>query len=247
MKVSEFKSQFKIGYIFNDFVFNRKNHEIYDGDQSIFHDSFEDALECNVNGKTVRQHIEELTRMFSLDGGRGASGAGRNPFQGQNSGGGAPSVEDLPAKMNRMYNGNKMSQGNTVSTFRSEHATSKTEHAIMYDDDGFVSKYLHGGKSSVSFKPSDVAGKNMIHNHPSGSNFSAADLNSFSNTNMKSLTAAGANRDYTITKGAHFDSAGFNRAMQNTRTTETDYNKAVGNFLRQNQGRYGYTYREKDY
>ena len=181
-----------------------------------------------------------------ISGGRGTgSGKGTSLFGGQggNTGTGN-STPDLPARMNRMYNGNQMSAGHTLSTFRNEHATSKTEHLIAHDDDGFVSVYTHGGKSSVGFTPNQVEGKHVIHNHPNGSNFSKADLDNLASTGQKSIAATSKSVTYKVEKNKNFDAKGFAKSLNNAKTTQTDYNKAVGDFLKRNQKKYGYTYTE---
>lgn len=176
---------------------------------------------------------------------KGSRGGKRNSlFGGQSQDHRNNSTPDLPAKMNKLYNGNEMSLSHTQEVFMNKHQNSKTEHAIMYDDDGFVSTYVHGNSGSVGFTASQVEGKNMIHNHPSGgwSNFSQADLESFSTTGMKSLTATSSKATYTIKKGNKFDSAGFVKAINSAKTTETDYDKAVDSFLKRNASKYGYSY-----
>lgn len=182
-------------------------------------------------------------------GGRGsASASGSSIFKGQRGGSGnAPSTPDLPAKMNKLYNGNKMSAQHTVSTFRSEHASSNTEHAIIYDDDGFVSIYKHGGKSSVGWTADELTGGHLVHNHPSGSNFSRADLDTWSTTGIKSITASSTKVDYTVTKGSHFNSSGFLKGINNAKSNKSNYNDAVDEWLKANQKKYGYTYKVKNY
>lgn len=177
-----------------------------------------------------------------------SSGKGQSIFGGQDIGGGGKRIADLPAKMNRMYNGNNMSLSHTVEVFEAEHGTSKSEHLIAYDDDGFVSTYLHGGKSSVGFRIDDVKGKNVIHNHPNGSTFSAADIDSLVTGQMKSITATNTGTyRYTIRATAKADGAGFLKAMgkaKSTRdiTTMDGYNAAVHTWLTNNASKYGYEY-----
>lgn len=255
MNIEQFKRDFKhLNHVTFDGVILFRDFEVYDiaAESSCYYKTLEEALQHMHKGKTIAEYIEEMEKIeFHLDGGRGASsGEGGSLFGGQ---GGNDhrnnSTPDLPARMNKMYNGNKMSAGHTVGTFRKEHATSSKEHAIMYDDDGFVSTYIHGNDGSVGFSPSQVKGKHMIHNHPSDgwANFSKADLDSFSSTGMKSLAATSSKKTYTITKGKNFDAKGFQKAVAKARTTEKNYDKAVDKFLKQNAKKYGYTYNSESH
>lgn len=135
-----------------------------------------------------------------------------------------------------------MSREHTLETFRKQHANSKTEHLIAMDDNGFVSTYQHGGKHSVGFIPSQVAGKHVIHNHPSGSHFSKQDLMNLSTTKQKGITATSAKATYTVTKTDKFDAKGFSKALETAKTTDSDYDRALDRFLKRNSSRYGYTY-----
>lgn len=233
-------------WIFDNAFILYKDLEVYEIEtgESQYFESWESAMNYEHNGKTIAEYVDELENLnIRFDGGRGASGSSRSLFGGQNSGGGGgPSTRDLPARMNRMYNGNRMSQEHTVETFRKQHANDSKESMIAFDDNGFVSFYAHGGASSVGFSPWEVAGKHTIHNHPSGSNFSKADLSSFASTQEKGMSATGTKATYTITKTSKFDAKGFSKALNNAKTTDSNYDRAVDRFLKQNSKRYGYTY-----
>ena len=169
-------------------------------------------------------------------------------FGGQQTQQGGKIISDLPAKMNRLYNGNNMSESHTIDTFRNEHANSNTEHLIAYDDDGFVSVYNHGGAHSVGFDPATTKGKNIIHNHPSGSHFSAQDLDNVTRGYSKSVIATTRNGNvWKFEATAKADGAGFRKALQNAKSysdinTMDGYNKAVHTFLRNNASKYGFKY-----
>lgn len=165
---------------------------------------------------------------------------------------GHKAVPDLPAKMNKMYNGNEMSISNTVSVFEREHANSDTEHLIAYDDNGFVSTYTHGGKGAVGFRKEQVEGKHVIHNHPNGGNFSKTDLKNLSTTGEKSITATTPNGiRYTAEKTNKFDAKGWSKALDRATAkfevnTLEDYNQALHGWLTENAPKYGVKYtREK--
>lgn len=249
MKIEEFKREFKhMNYVEFDGIVLFNDFEVYDKEtkEETKYKTLDEALKHKYKGKTILQLIEEKEDLkIRLDGGRGASsgGEGTSLFGGQDGSNGVAKADpDLPARMNRMYNGNKSSQENTLNTFRKQHASSKEEHLIAMDDDGFVSAYTHGGKSSVGYSPGQVAGKHVIHNHPNGSNFSKADLDGLTSTKQKSITATSEKVTYRVEKGKNFDAKGFKKALNNAKTTETDYNKAVDKFLRQNAKKYGYKY-----
>lgn len=252
MKVQEFKKGLSaLNYVMFDddtlLLFN--DLELYDRntETSVKFNSFDELLTYECNGLTMEQRIEAKKDFkIYINGGRGAgSRKGTSLFGGQDGAiGRGNSTPDLPARMNRMYNGNQMSAGHTLSTFRGEHATSKTEHLIAHDDDGFVSVYTHGGKNSVGFTPNQVEGKHVIHNHPNGSNFSKADLDNLAATGQKSIAATSKSVTYKVEKNKNFDAKGFAKSLNNAKTTQTDYNKAVGDFLKRNQKKYGYTYTE---
>ena len=253
MKVQEFKQGLAtLNYVLFDddtlLLFN--DLELYDRntETSVKFNSFDELLTYKHNGLTMAERIEAKKdfRIY-INGGRGTgSGKSTSLFGGQegNATGRDNSTPDLPARMNRMYNGNQMSAAHTLETFRNEHATSKTEHLIAHDDDGFVSVYTHGGKSSVGFTPDQVEGKHVIHNHPNGSNFSKADLDNLAATGQKSIAATSKSVTYKVEKNKNFDAKGFAKSLNNAKTTQTDYNKAVGDFLKRNQKKYGYTYTE---
>ena len=178
-------------------------------------------------------------------GGRG-SGSYSSMFGGQGGGSGANDTTiDLPARMNKLYNGNEMSQAHTLSTFKSEHLDSKTEHLIVYDDDGFVSDYRHGGASAVSIAGLNLQGKTTVHNHPEGgwSHFSAADLKTWASPNgEKRMVVTSKTADYTVTKTAKFNSSGFLSAIASAKTKEKNYDVAVDKWLTANAKKYGFTY-----
>lgn len=180
-------------------------------------------------------------------GGRG-SGSYSSTFGGQGGGGGGNTTADLPARMNRLYNGNRMSQENTLANFKSEHLNSDTEHLLVYDDDGFVSNYRHGGTGAVSIGGIDLKGKTTVHNHPDGawSHFSAGDLKTWASPNgEKKMVVTSKVGDYTVTKGANFNSSGFLSAVAKAKTKEKNYDIAVDTFLKANAKKYGYTYTKK--
>lgn len=248
MNQQEFRNAMK--WDLNFWIFDKafilyKDLEVYEIEtgESQYFESWESAMNYEHNGKSIAEYVDELEDLkITTKGGRGASGSASALFGSGGAEMESPRNEDLPARMNRMYNGNKMSQEHTIETFRKQHAADSYESAIVYDNNGFVSSYVHGGLFSVGFYPHEVAGKHMIHNHPSGSNFSRADLESFASTKMRGVSATGTKATYTITKTDKFDAKGFAKALSTAKTTDKDYDRAVDRFLKRNSKRYGYTY-----
>lgn len=256
MKLETFKREFKyLNYIrFDGFLFirhSKRKYEIYneETEEQKFFKNIDETLNYEICGKTIKQWIElRKDNEFEFNGGSGASsGKKQSSLFGGQAGGAEEdkTINDLPAYMNKLYNGNKMSQENTVEVFRKKHANSDSEHAIVYDDNGFVSTYKHGNKHSVTFGAEEVAGKHMIHNHPSGSHFSKADLDSFASTKMNGLSATTKTKTYTITKTNKFNASGFGKAVNKAKTVDKDYNTAVDRFLKANAKKYGYKYTTK--
>lgn len=208
---------------------------------------WDELLKYEFKGKTVESYIEDLKDLnIKFEGGNGQSSERHNVF-----GGSAPddtvNTPDFPARMNKLYNGNNMSQEHTLETFREKHAAAKFESAIIMDDNGFVSVYEHGGKHSVGIDPAKAKGKHVIHNHPSGSHFSAPDVQNFASTEVKAVTATGTKATYTITKTAKFDANGFSKAIATAKTTSKDYDKGVHDFLSKASKKYGFIYERKVY
>lgn len=181
---------------------------------------------------------------FKIDGGRGASGNSKNRVKWKNAGGGGGdgTVGDLPARMNNKIK--VKTETSAIHQFRAKHGNDKKEHLITVDKNGFVSGYNHGGKHSVGmarYRKGDL----VIHNHPSNSTFSPADMLMMAGTKTRGVVAT-HNKGYRIvTKNTHFDAIGFTKAVkrkQKTGFAGKDINKAVDKFLKANQKKYGYTF-----
>lgn len=226
--------------IFNDYeLYNLKTN------QEKQFNSFEDLLKHKIRGITIEniiKNIDEFT--YNLAGGRGAGGQSKpgSLFAGQGGNKGRVKNDyDLPARMNKMYSGNKQSFDNTLKNFKRSHLLDDSESAVTIDKDGFVSVYKHGSKSSVGWYESELAGKHVIHNHPGGSHFSRADLITTATTKATGITASGSKYDYILKKTSKFDAKGFIKAV-NTASGTGDYNEDVHKFLKSNAKKYGYTY-----
>ena len=83
----------------------------------------------------------------------------------------------------------------------------------------------------------------LLHNHPSGGNFSKADLQVIGSGGEKGIVAVGRVNTYTLMKGARFDANGFIKAVGKAKwPVEYNYDKGADWWLRKNAKTYGYTY-----
>ena len=182
-------------------------------------------------------------------GGRGSS-SGDKKFKFANGGdlkNGSIAKDLLPAIANTKIT-TKTPEA-ALRSFQKEHSNSKTEFAYVIDNQGFVYNYLQAGKNAVGLSPkvmNSLGGKTVIHNHPSGSAFSKADLSTFADSKMDSIVAVGKNSyTYQVSKGTHFRKQEFNHAMKNATLQGKDYNDAVHKWLsnKENQKQFGYNYK----
>ena len=177
---------------------------------------------------------------LQIFGGRGAKGkfkiGGRESLTGK-------SIAHLPVEANSQIK-TKTSEA-LVRQFRSEHVSKKKEFAYAYDNNGNVYGYYEGGRNSVGIPKNMLnrKGINLIHNHPSGSNFSKQDLLTFTNSNINSLTASGKKYDYVISKTTHFREQDFRRAINDAIIQGKDYNTALHNWLISRQADSGIIYK----
>lgn len=158
---------------------------------------------------------------------------------------------DLPARMNRLFNGNQMSFEHTLDVFRDAHAfDTKQEHGILMDENGFVNFYVHGSAHSVflTMRNEEVRGvkitqdKIAVHNHPNNSFYSRNDLLNFSISPVKSTIVVGRTQDYIVTKNSNFSKSNNKEKFYNyiNRNNYAD----IYSFLKNesNQEKYGFTF-----
>lgn len=189
--------------------------------------------------------IEELEDIeFGVEGGRGASGTGANKYEWRNAAGRVGKTSgDLPSRMNNKIK--TKTERDAIAAFRNKHGKSDKEHLIQIDGNGFVHTYSHGGKSNVGLPSRIHKGSTLVHNHPNNSSFSPADMLALAGTKAKSIVATHSGGYRKITKGTHFDTAGFTKAVATARKKGLrgkDSNAAVDNFLKRNQKKYGYKF-----
>ena len=227
------------------------DYEVYNliTDETIEYTTLDEVMLHEISGITIEELIKDNDRYLDIKfgGGRGASSGmvGGGLFSNQRNGGGKDNTTyDLPARMNRLYNGNMQSFENSLDVFRRSHANSDIEHAVIMDDNGFVSTYKHGNKDSVSFQDGELQGKVIIHNHPSGgySNFSKADLITFASTGSKGIVASSKKGDYIIRAKGNFNPKGLIKAVNKAKSTTGNYDKDVDKFLKSSAKDYGFEY-----
>ena len=250
MQRNDFKTELQKvnGYQLENLVI-WNNYHVYDMKMDETHDyqSFEEMMDFMCGDKTLGELIDEMEKMeIKLNGG-GGKGYGKNLFSDSPKGKDRTRY-DYPARMNRLYDGNKQSFENTLKNFQDAHIKSKIEHAVMVDDNGYVSIYKHGNSGSVSWYASELTGM-VIHNHPSDGwgNFSKADMVTTATTKATGIVATGGKGTFILKKTAKADNEGFVKAINKARSTDSNYDRAVDRWLKKNAKKYGYVYSTIDY
>ena len=224
-----------------------EQHELYNpktGCSEYFetHNEFLDAI---VDGRTVCEIVEDddYRMLVEIEGGRGSRSESASTFKFDHAKGGGGRGDIGKARFPAEFNDGEKVQSETkaLDKFRERHANSDHEYAIAVDRDGYVHQYIEGGRTSVAIAGRD--GQLIIHNHPSGGNFSDSDLLSVAQARgERGIIASGSKGDYIFKKGQHFDGAAFAKAVKSARMKGKDYDDATDKWLRKNQKKYGYTY-----
>lgn len=230
--------------LFNDY-------ELYDmkTKKSKQYNSLDEVLKDNPE---IRKIIDE-TEEFYLEWGGGRGSSSSNAKMGGGFGnagetGEAPRTPLHPAELN-LNNAKGTSVQHVLDKFINKYGNANKEYAVTVDENGYATQHIKGGKHSVGI--SGNKGETLIHNHPSGSNFSDADLKNFASTQIKSIVATSSNKDtkgtYQISKGNNFNAKGFIKALSNAKwdTNKHSYNTGADWWLKKNQKKYGYTYTSK--
>lgn len=267
MLISTFKHEFRQRagvFITQDLILFRRPFELYDFTNDEVIATFEGndveaALDYDIgDGVTIRGIITAWKHIpvIVLNGGRGSSSStdeythrGIPMF---NSNGGSPGRADLPARFNARF-GNETSFEKARTAFLEQHGEDDYESGITIDQNGFVTRYIHGSRSSVAI--SGKTGEHIVHNHPSHGwpIFSGADLVAVSLGGESSITASStkAGRDaatakyageYIFEKGAHFKAEAFIKAVKGAYLKGNDYNDAVSKWLRAHESKFGYKF-----
>lgn len=228
--------------IFNDF-------ELYDmeADESKNYNTIDELVEDN---QDVKKIIEEA-KYFALDwnGGRGASSGSKEMgggFQNPNRGGRDGTETILNAELNfDTAKGNSLTA--VFNRFRDKYGKADHEYGAAIDDQGFVHYLRDGNKHNVTYETSKLDNRTILHNHPSGSNFSKADLLSAASTKAKGVIATSSNpsikKTYHFQKNDGFKAKEFIKAVNKAQwPAKYDYNKGADWWLKKNQRTYGYKY-----
>ena len=227
-------------YIFNDY-------ELYSTDSKLSrnYDSLEELLEDNPKIKEIIEKTYEF--YLPLEGGRGqGSGAMGGGFTSAGGRKGNNREVLLNAELNLGTSGGNSVQM-VLDRFKEKYGDATREYAIAVDRDGFVHQHIKGGKTSVGIEGN--AGETIIHNHPSGGNFSKADLQNVASTKAKGIVATSSNTPkkatYSFEKTDKFQSKEFLKAVDKAKwPTKYDYDKGASWWLKKNQSVYGYKYTE---
>lgn len=197
--------------------------------------------------KYLKSQLDKITFNY-FSGGRGAgSGKMGGGFTSASDRGGDGPDKTYSAHPAEFNNGGRFHNQETgIQTFISKYGKANKEYAISIDEQGFAHSYRIGNAHSVSIA---AAGKNhtIIHNHPSGGNFSKADLlTTAANSNQKGIVATNSKKAYRFEKTSKFDSKGFTKAVNNAKwPTKFDYDKGADWWLKKNAQKYGYIYSYK--
>lgn len=209
-----------------------------------------DTLEALVSDNDFVKEIIESTEEFVLEdgGGRGASSSsnkqGKMGFGHADLRGNGKSEKLLNAELNlNTANGN--SYADVLKRFKAKYGTADREYGIAIDDNGYVYNHMKGGKHAVSVEADK--GQTVIHNHPSGSNFSDADLLNTAMTQRKGIVAVssakGVSSVYKFEKNQNFKAKEFIKALKKADWDDSlGYNKGADQWLKKNQKKYGYKY-----
>lgn len=173
-------------------------------------------------------------------GGRGSSGALGGGFS---NGAGAPTESKslYPAYFNKQ--GRFASVSGAEKIFSDKYKNADREYAISVDREGFVHSASVGEKHSVRIATTGKE-QTIIHNHPSGSNFSGQDLRTFrDDKNIKTIKAVGRERTFSITKTNGFDQKKFGKACNNAKwPKQLSYTDGADWWLKRNQKALKYKY-----
>ena len=228
--------------IFNDF-------ELYslETGESKNYKTLEELL---ANNKDVEKLIEDAP-YFELrwDGGRGSSShsEGKMGF-GHAPHGGKDGTKDM---LNAELNFNT-AQGNSLQAvlgrFKDKYGKAEHEYGAAIDEQGFVHSLRDGNKHNVSYKPGSLDNMTVVHNHPSGSNFSDTDLITAATTKSRGVVATSSNaknlgKTYHFQKNQNFKAKEFVKALRNAEWPEKlGYDKGADWWLKKNQRAFGYKY-----
>ena len=231
--------------IYNDFeLYN------YSTGESKCYTNLDDLVNANPDVKKIIEETEAFELDWRKEGAKSSNQTMGGGF-GHAGGGGGAGDKDIktlhPAELN-LGNAKGASVDQTVEKFEAKYGDAKIEYGVTIDEQGFATQHKQGQAHSVGIWGGK--GETLIHNHPSGSNFSDSDLHNFANTPIKSLIATSSSKTtkgrYTITKTDKFKAKEFDKAISKAKwPTHMDYNTGASWWLKKNQKTYGYTFSQK--
>lgn len=237
--------------LFNDLeIYNLKTNK------SVKYDNLEQLYNSKIDDMLFKDFIlnkKEFTVEF--DGGRGTGSSNSK------MGGGFTSADqrgrkgldygkkEFPARLNLAQNQRYRSYEETLRNFEKLYKNADIEYGATIDENGYATRHIRGGSTSVAI--GGVKNEMVIHNHPSGGNFSKKDLISIASGPEKGIVAVGSNvkKDrmrYTITKTKNFKSKEFIKGVNKAQwPANLSYDKGADWWLRKNAKTYGYKYSAK--
>lgn len=228
--------------IFEDFaVFKDYDVLIYDTNEIIKCNNIKETGNVVVNGKRVEEYINQRDNYsIEFDGGRGASSSvGMGGGFSSAGGNGKDNTHNIfPARLN--LGGKNRSFEKTLDLFATKYRNQNHEFGAEVDDDGFV--YTHVEGNSTNVRIGGTKNTTVIHNHPSGGNFSKGDLLSLASTNNKGIVAVGK-KIYHVKKGNNFKTKQFVSAVKNAKwPSKMSYDEGADWWLKRNAKKLGYSY-----
>ena len=224
--------------VFNDYELY--NHSTKEAKQ---YSNIFDLTDDNPDIKEIILNTE--TFYNPIDGGRGANsgvmGGGFGHAGGSGGGGGKTLLNaELNVDTNQRHSVNAI-----LKRFQNKYGDADHEYGVSVDTLGYVHKHVEGGATSVSITGNK--GEIIIHNHPSGGNFSDSDLLSVSRTQEAGIIATSSNTSkkatYRFEKTSHFKPKEFEKAVRQAKwPAHYSYDKGADWWLRKNAKTYGYKY-----
>lgn len=208
----------------------------------------------NINAIFENQEIKKIIESskdfeIQLNGGRGSSSMSSQlggGFTNANLGGGGGEGSSIfPARLN-VGSVNK-TQEQAIRKFEKQYKDATIEYAASIDADGFAHSVRSGGATSV--RPGITEKMMIVHNHPSGGNFSKADLlNTASSKKQLGIIAVGSNTKnryrYVFEKTGRFKAKEFAKAVENAKwPISFNYDDGSHWWLKKNSKTYGYKYK----
>lgn len=225
--------------IFNDYeLYNHKTKE---------EKHYKNIYELAEDNPKIKDIILNTEIFYNpIDGGRGATsgamGGGFNHAKGSGKGNNGKQLLNAELNINTKQ---KHNVNAVLKRFNEKYSDSKIEYGIAIDEQGYVHRHMQGNETSVNI--SGGKGMTIIHNHPSGGNFSDNDLISVARTQERGIIATSSNAKtkstYRFEKKSNFDAKGFEKAVKGAKwPVGMSYDKGADWWLRKNANKYGYKY-----